>query len=325
MGHRKPFILIGLFIQFVCLVAVPFIDLKSGYWVFVALAFLLQMGMALYDTCTDGLALDVIPAHEKGTIQGFMVGGRALGVVVTSAAVGVLAENVSWAAVFWLLAALTLLPLPLVLPVRETPRPAQRSFNWGAFRAFRRKPVIALSAAGFVFFLIIAGANQITNPFFESAFKISLTQAGLLATVWGIGVVAGGLAGGRLMDRLGDARATWAAIGLGVLALLALAATPTVEMTWIFMILFGAAYGMYQSVYYALAMAYTEPGIAASMFAILMAVTNVGQAVGLALSGFLAQNPGYRPAFLILAAFNFLVLPLLPFFLGRKERNLQPK
>ena len=108
-GHRVPYILIGLSVQFACLVVVPFIDLKTGYWLFVGLAFILQMGMALYDTCTDGLALDTTPPEEQGTIQGFMVGGRAVGVIAIASIVGWLAQNVSWASVFWLLAVLTLL------------------------------------------------------------------------------------------------------------------------------------------------------------------------------------------------------------------------
>ncbi|MCJ7694212.1 MAG: hypothetical protein MUO40_02200, partial [Anaerolineaceae bacterium] len=52
MGHRKPYIYIGLAVQYLCLVAIPFVDPKTSYWGFVAIAFTLQMGMALYDTCT---------------------------------------------------------------------------------------------------------------------------------------------------------------------------------------------------------------------------------------------------------------------------------
>ncbi len=96
MGHRKPYILLGLVIQIMCLILVAFVDPAKYYWGFVAIAFVLQMGMALYDTCTDGLALDTIPEDEQGTIQTFMVGGRAVGVVVTASVVGLLAQNVSW-------------------------------------------------------------------------------------------------------------------------------------------------------------------------------------------------------------------------------------
>jgi predicted MFS family arabinose efflux permease len=48
------------------------------------------------------------------------------------------------------------------------------------------------------------------------------------------------------------------------------------------------------------------------MFAILMAFTNIGQAIGLGLGGLLADKVGYLAAFAIFAALNLLALPLLP-------------
>jgi len=178
MGHRKPYILLGLIIQVICLILVAFIDPAKYYWGFVFIAFMLQMGMALYDTCTDGLALDTIPEEEQGTIQTFMVGGRAVGVVVTASVVGLLAEHVSWVAVFLLLAVFTLVPIPMVLKVKEAERAVERTFDWKAFSAFKQKTVIALAGLGFVFFLIIAGANQIVNPYLQERLNISLSQAG---------------------------------------------------------------------------------------------------------------------------------------------------
>ena len=61
-------------------------------------------------------------------------------------------------------------------------------------------------------------------------------------------------------------------------------------MAWPLVFLFGISYGTYQTVYFALAMNDTEPRIAASMFSILMAVTNVAQGVGMAFSGVLADG-----------------------------------
>ena len=176
LGHRKPYILIGLTLQFACLIVVPFIDPAEYYWWFVALAFVLQMGMALYDTCTDGYALDTTPKEEQGTIQGFMVGGRALGVVGTASVVGLLADQVSWLAVFWLLAVFTLIPIPFVFSIREAERPVDRAFDWGAFAAFKQRSVIALAGLGFIFFhdhcgdkstcqsIPGAGVQHLSNP-----------------------------------------------------------------------------------------------------------------------------------------------------------------
>ena len=320
LGHRKPYILLGLAIQFICLILVPQVDPAASYWGFVALAFTLQMGMALYDTCTDGLALDTTPEHEKGLIQGLMVGGRAVGVMVAAMVAGLLAEKVSWPAVFYLLAGLTLLPLPLVLLMREPEKRAGQAFEWRSFRAFNNRTVLAVAGAGFVFFLIVVGANQLVNPYLTERFEISLATAGSFTTLWGAGVVLGGLAGGLLMDKLGRRPATWAALGMSVIGVLALALIPNLPLAWGVVFLFGLTYGSVQAIYYALAMFYTEPRIAASMFSILMAVTNIGQGVGLSLAGRLADTRGYATAFVVLAALNVLVVPFVLLIFARRKQ-----
>ena len=320
MGHRKPYILLGLVIQVICLILVAFVDPAKYYWGFVFIAFMLQMGMALYDTCTDGLALDTIPEEEQGTIQTFMVGGRAVGVIVTASVVGLLAQNVSWVAVFLLLAVFTLVPIPMVMKVKEAERPVERSFDWEAFSAFKQKTVIALAALGFVFFLIIAGANQIVNPYLQERFNISLSQAGYLTTVWGIGVVLGSVVGGQLIQRVGRKRATWVSIIISVVGILPLAFIPAAWFAWFLVALFGLSYGTYQTVYFSLAMGYTDSRIAASMFSILMAVTNVAQGAGMALSGFLADSSfGYAGAFILLAVLNVLAIPIMPLIFAKRQ------
>jgi predicted MFS family arabinose efflux permease len=227
---------------------------------------------------------------------------------------GWLAQEVSWTAVFWVLGFLTLVPIPLVLSAREEEKAPGEDFNWAAFAAFKQGPIIALAAAGFLFFMVIAGANQNVNPFLESEFGISLQRAGLYTTIWGIGVVLGGVLGGRLIDRIGQKAGTRLALFFSFVSILVLAAIPGPGWAWVIVFVFGLAYGTYQTVYFALAMYYTEKSIAASMYSIFMAVTNVGQGVGFAVAGGLADVPalGFRWAFVILTVFNLLALPLLP-------------
>ncbi len=312
MGHRKPYILIGLLIQLVCLLIVPGINLRTQYWGFVFIAFMLQMGMALYDTTTDGLALDTTPEAEQGTLQGVMVGGRAFGVVVTASLLGLLADAAGWPWVFYALAILTLLAFPLVLGVRETHRPAGQSFNWKAFRAFKSWPIAALSIAGLLMFFIINGANQIVNPFLQETFSISLSQAGFYTTIWGVGVVIGGVTGGWLLSRLGRKKGLLTSLVFSIAAVIALSLIPSRTAAWPIIFAFGLSFGAYQAQYFALAMAFTEKSIAASMYSILMAVSNIGIAAGLSVSGILADALPFRTVFLLLAGMNLLILPFLP-------------
>lgn len=178
LGFRKPYILIGLLVQCACLLVVPYINPGRAFWLFALMAFILMMGQALYDTTTDGLALDTTAVEEQGTIQGIMVGGRALDVVLISAALGQVVTHASWMAAFWGLAVLTLLPLPLVLSVKETQRSGDRKFEWKAFSAFRAARIITLGLLRALYSLVSNGANQIVNSFLDETFHIGYAAAG---------------------------------------------------------------------------------------------------------------------------------------------------
>lgn len=70
LGYRKHYIVFGLLIQATCLLIVPHIHPGRQFILFVSVAFLLQTGMAMYDTCTDGLAMDItmrweLPWHQS--------------------------------------------------------------------------------------------------------------------------------------------------------------------------------------------------------------------------------------------------------------------
>ncbi len=41
-----------------------------------------SFSVVLFDSTTDGLAIDTTPAKEQGTVQGTMVGGRATGFII---------------------------------------------------------------------------------------------------------------------------------------------------------------------------------------------------------------------------------------------------
>jgi MFS family permease len=323
LGHRKPYIFIGLLVQFACLLLVANINPGKSYWTFVGIAFLLQLGMAFYDTCTDGLALDITPENEKGILQGFMVGGRSVGVIVAASLAGIIAQNVSWPAVFYFLAALTLIPIPFLFFIKERQREPGMRFNWKAFSAFKKAPVLAAAGVGLIIFLVIVGANQIVNPAFTKTLNIDLSTAGLVTTVWGIGCVAGALVGGRVMDKLGNKKALWLSILLVIPAMLLLAIVGSLPLMWIVAVFFGIAYGLSQAIYFALAMKYTEPSIAASMYSILMAVTNVGQGIGLGMGGAIAQAAGYPVTFIIFGAVMLLVIPFFP-VLFKKVPSMLP-
>ena len=318
LGFRKPYIILGLFIQAICLILVPFVNPGQNFLIYAGVAFILMMGMALYDTCTDGLALDTTPPDEEGVIQGYMVGGRAAGMVVVSALLGIIVQRISWMVGFYFLAAITLAPLPLVLLIREVERPDERLFDWSAFKSFKQTGVIALGVLGALYSFIINGASQLVNPFLTETFNIDYSVAGFIATVIGLGIVAGGLFGGRITDKIGQRKSLLNALVISLISVGMLAVITGQWMAWVLVVVFGFGFRFYETVYFAISMRITDGRIAATMFSIMMAVANIGTGIGLGVSGALAEGVGYRLTFLVLAAMNLLALPLIQLIFKKK-------
>ncbi|NMB62220.1 MAG: MFS transporter [Chloroflexi bacterium] len=321
LGHRKPYILIGLTIQILGLLLVPLINPAKNFSLWALNAFFLMAGMALYDTCTDGLALDTTAPEDEGKIQGIMVAGRALGMVLISSILGLLVDKISWTAAFFSLAVLTAVPIPLVLKTREAEETVKKEFNWAAFKEFKKFAIIALGLLGALYSLIINGTSQLVNPFLEQQFTISYTTAGIVASVLGVGIVVGSLAGGKLVDRIGQKKSVQLSLLVTLISVAVLSLINTPLTAWILVFVFGLAFGLYETVYFAIAMRETNQHIAATMFSILMAVANLGTGIGLGLSGVLAEGFGYKTAFFILALLNLLAIPLLPAIFGKKRNS----
>lgn len=317
-GFRKPYILIGVAVQMLSLVLVPFLNPSENFGLFALLAFVLMTGMALYDTATDGLALDTTPDEEQGTIQGFMVGGRALGVTVISVFFGFFANYVSWRVAFWSLAVISAVALVLSLFIKEIALRERPAFKWSAFKAFGRKEIFSLAILGALYSFIINSAAEIMNPFFEARFNISPFFAGLYSAIWGLGIVLGGLLGGKGTDKLGHRKSVWAAMVISFISILLFLVVPSPQIAFIIALVFGFAFGFYETVYFATSMARTDPRIAASMFSILMAIANIGTGIGLAITGAMVDSVGYPWTFLIVAGLNLLALPLIPIVFARK-------
>lgn len=322
LGYRKPYIVVGLIVQALCLVAAPLINPGNSFSLYAGLALIMMMGMALYDTCTDGLALDSTPAEEEAKIQGFMVGGRAAGMLAVSSLLGVLVENISWSVGFYFLALVTLLPLPLVILSREPERTSESRFEWRAFRAFTRRNVIALGTLGALYSLIIYGANQLVNPYLSEIFNINLSTAGFIATMLGAGIVVGGLMGGRITSVMGQKKSVRMAVLVSMISIGMLTFINSIWMAWALVFIFGTAFGFYETVYFAVSMRVTDGRIAATMFSILMAVANIGTGIGLGITGALSESIGFRLTFIALAGLNVFALPLNPLIFGAREENV---
>jgi len=313
--------IIGILLQGVGLLLAPLVNPVTSFPLFIAILLLVSLGMSTYDTCSDGLAIDTTPTEERGFVQGVMVGARALAAIVLAAAIGLLAARVSWTAAFFFIALITFLPLILVLQVREGERPPEKEFSLAGFRTFLTRRMGLFLILGLVYPLVLYSVNGILGAFLNESVGIGLAQVGLYTSLFGVGAVVGGLAGGPMTDRLGRRASLVVALVVTSVSLFALVVSSSAAIAVIAVLIFGFSFGYYETVYMAAGMDFADPRIAATMFAIIMAVGNIGIGAGQPLAGVLVDAAGFRGLFIILSLINLASLPLVPMiFKGRDKK-----
>ena len=314
LGHRKPYIILGLTIQALGLLALSRVDPGRHLAGFAAAGLFTVLGLALYDTCCDGLILDVTPPGDRQRVQGALVASRFLATMACSWGFGHWLARVGNGpgrgdGVLWACAGLTLIPLALSFLAREPARAADAGeFRWEALAVLTRPRALALLAFGALYSVVSYGV-EINLSLYYGSLKFGAGRVGDFASVRYLGRAAGAALLPFAASRLGRR-------GVLLGGVLALAATtagqalvggPTSAGAWGFG--FGMANGWLDAIFCVLAMEASDPRLAASTYALFMAVSNVGAAGGgIFSSGVSAFGGRFRPVFLLAAA---VALPCL--------------
>jgi len=288
---------------------------------------------SMSDVAGDGLAVEVLPNGERGLANAVMSGGQAAGNVIGGAGLSAMLA----AAGFRAAAGLSLLLLsaacaPTVL-LRE--RPGERLLPWTrgapALVAADRAPLPLAGSARLVARLVLARPSAralvvwISMYFISGSLGVLMTAAAVRehgfrqAEYASLGALAlapnliGALVAGRLADRRGRVPVVAGALVLGALSWGAfglLSSQWSIKGVWIVQALAaGAANGALLTVLTALFMDLTEPRVAATQFAICMALGNLGSVLGRASAGALeARFPLARLALAAGAALALLAL-----------------
>jgi len=320
-GHRKPYIILGLLLAGLSFAGAGFVLPDRNLFLFSVLIILGSFSVTLFDSTTDGLAIDTTPKEDHGKVQGIMVGGRAAGIILLSLLFGLLVERFSYRVVFIIIGIMMLLPLVFVLRIRE---PAQREgvrcFEWGAFKALTRPQFLLFAAYAVVYSVASFGIDGLITFFLSDRFNAAETIIGQYGSLRGIGAVVGSILGGFIIDRLGRRSSSRAAILLisagGVLIGLASSANALLVMG----LIWGLFWAFQETIFFALAMDLTDSRIAATMFAIMMAISNLGTAVGEGVATAMVDNIGFSAVFVGLSGINLFCLPILGRLFQRQAR-----
>ena len=312
LGFRKPYIVLGLVMQAVAFSLMPKINPISQVGLYIAVLILSSLGMSTYDTCTDGLSIDSTPESQRGLVQGIMVGGRAVSSIIAAYVFGIYANQMAWNNIFLLLAVLTALAILLVIFVKEPKTRVQieKISNMTPRKALGEPAFLIFLVLGLVYPLALYGTNSMISAFLNEGLGINLDIVGTMLSLFGVGSILGAVIGGPMMKWLGRRTSLFLALGITVLATLGLSITKGGAMAWVVVILFGLAFGYYETVFFAMAMDLAHPEIAAFMFSIAMAVGNFGIGAGQAGAGVFVESFGFKPFFLNCVLIHLLVIPL---------------
>jgi len=277
LGRRRPYILIAAVIYLAGMLALA---VAPGLAVFVIGFVLAQIAANVGTASYQGLLPDRVPADQRGTASGYLGLMTILGNVGSLVAAAVLLSSVSsgpglaaavrsGAARYYALGAVVLVIGVLVTvvgirekPISTVPPPLAREERPGASRnfldpwlapmrhdkfrwVFLTRASVMLGLTIFLTYIEYYFANvaHVTN-FVQSTAAVALLALG--------GAVIGALTLGMVSDRIGRVGIVAIATGLMALAALAFVVAPHIPL-WPLGLLFGAGYGAYTSVDWALA------------------------------------------------------------------------
>jgi MFS transporter, PAT family, beta-lactamase induction signal transducer AmpG len=320
-GRRRPFIVLAEIFMGVPLLALAAVDPGRLGLVNVVL-FLHNMFAALQDVAVDGLAVDIVPANERGRANSIMWAGKTVGVTLGSGG-AVLAKHIGWQATFVVMTASVWLIMLAPVLLRERPRSEDvrlaetgKRISFAEFWAtFSFRPALFglllafLTPAGF------ALIGTFSTRLYRADLKLSEEA------LWGLSIVnvpsgiLGSLLGGALADKLGTRRtiaASMLAIGLVIAGF---AALPGLWPRYGFLVVFTAMLQLAVCAYSASSlsfyMALSNPAMGATQFTIYMAMTNLCYSFTAREGGWMADRLGYVNSYFIAAVVQVVAIPLL--------------
>ncbi|MFK7984609.1 MAG: MFS transporter [Sandaracinaceae bacterium] len=295
------------------LLAVSFVAPEDSWPLVLGAVFMTNLLAATQDVATDGMAVDLLPAKERGLGNGVQVAGYRAGMVIGGGVLLGVLGSAGWGLAVRLLAlALVVSTLPALF-AREAARPTVRSSpGVGDLLASLRRPHLA----GWLVLLSVyklgdALASSMVRPLLVDQGHDAAALGRILGGVGFGGGLAGALLGGWLIGQLGRQKAllgfgvlTAASIlGYAVLAYTPLnltAANPSAIPLLYTLVLFEhLASGMATAALFTCMMDACREEHAATDYTLQACVVVIATGFAAALSGFVAEGLGYVGLFVV--------------------------
>lgn len=338
MGFRRPWVLFaqgGLTLSLVVLAMTPF---EAGSIApLLVVGFVTNAFAATQDVAVDGMAIDVLPSNERGRANAFMAFGQVAGSSSYGALCGALLPKVGLPLTASLCAGTVAAIFVFVALVRE--RPGERLLPWTAgeaaaraeaaaarivdnFRDLFRVLVLPMSlllvGVSFAYFLRGGLVSPVFPAFAVRELGLSTSEYSVFVGIMSISAAVVGVALGSYIDRFGAKRFLMGALIVGAASHLAAALLADRSND---LIVFGCiaavVYIVGQVIFItviALFMNLCWTKVAATQFAVYMALANVGIVLGGMLFVPFADHLSFGQDFLIMAGLFVVAATGLIFF-----------
>jgi MFS transporter, SHS family, lactate transporter len=223
------------------------IEFASGFSPSLTVLIILR---ALYGVAMGGewgvgasLTMESIPPHARGLVSGLLQSGYPTGYFLASIVYGLLFPIIGWRGMFMV----GVLPALLVLYIRRT---VPESPSWNPAAAAQTDTLTILKShwrLGIYAILLMTafnffshGTQDIYPTFLEVQHGLSPREVGLIAVIYNIGAICGGLLFGSLSERFGRRRMIIIAalLSLSVIPLWAFATSPVLLALGAFLVQF---------------------------------------------------------------------------------------
>lgn len=296
------------------------LDPASHFATWRTLLLLHAVAAATQDVAIDALAINTVPALQRGRLNGCMQAGMLTGRSLFGGGALLAFAWLGYTAVLILLIAWIWIALTAVaaihVPEPRTHGPAPAEFRQTLAEALRSPITWLVIAFALTSAAAFEATGQLAGPFLVDR-GVSAKAIGLF---FGTAVVAamltGGLIGGVLSDRWGRVRSVAAFLAGFVVMIVLLAAadaagaaspaTLLALLTGMYLFV-----GLFTAASYALFMDHTEPRLAGTQFSTYMAATNACESWAVWTGGRIAGASGYSTAFMVMAGASVVSLPIL--------------
>lgn len=316
------------------LVPLVWLDPVERFGAWRALLLVHAFAAATQDVAIDALAINSVPVHERGLLNGSMQAGMLIGrsvfgggAVAAAAWLGPPAVVIVLIGWIWLALAVVLL---MHEPTGAPPRAHAGEFRRALGAALRRRT----TWWGIAFALTSAAAfeatGQLAGPFLVDRAVPPSTIGLFFGAVVVAAMLTGGLIGGAMADRWGRIRsvAIFLAGFVAAIVLLALTDRTGAAGAGVLIALLAAMYfcvGLFTAASYALFMDLTDRRLGATQFTTFMAATNGCESWSVWAGGRIAGASGYPASFLAMSAVSLLSLAVLPKLASAVRRGRAPE